>query len=266
MGGALVRNIVPENIKRQIEGYSWTENLDGQSGSSVYRLQSETNAPDLFLKWGSGPAAREIEGELAKLHWLSRYTSVPQVVASAHTESEFWLLMTAIEGQTAYTALQSKGGMQSNLVAALARHLKNLHAIPTDQCPFDNSHRLRMAHARRRIDEGLVDTDDFDDERQGWTPEQIWAAINEKLPLLDDSVVTHGDFSLDNILIEHGEVVGCIDVGRCGLADRYQDIAILWNCLGEFSLDLQTTMLKEYGIKQVDQDKLEFHLLMDELF
>lgn len=60
------------------------------------------------------------------------------------------------------------------------------------------------------------------------------------LPLASDPVVTHGDYSLDNLLPHEGDVVGCIDAGRVGIADRYQDVAILWNCVGEFGTALQT--------------------------
>jgi aminoglycoside 3'-phosphotransferase I len=261
-----MKQFVPRSIKRRVAGYAWAQNFDGQSGSSVYQLRSNRNQPDLFLKYGSGPAAREVEDEMAKLRWLSNHASVPTVVGTAQAEKEFWLLTSALRGQTAYQSLQSEGEMAHAMVIALVRFLRSFHAIPIDQCPFDNSQHLKMALARRRIDDGLVDIDDFDDERQGWAPEQIWQAMLEKLPLPFDSVVTHGDFSLDNIIVDDGEVVGCIDVGRCGRADRYQDIAILWNCLGDFSPDLQNLMLNEYGLDEIDHNKLEFHLLLDELF
>lgn len=39
-----------------------------------------------------------------------------------------------------------------------------------------------------------------------------------------DSVATHVDFWLDNLLIHKGEIAGFIDIGRAGIADRYQDI------------------------------------------
>lgn len=86
------------------------------------------------------------------------------------------------------------------------------------------------------------------------------------LPLSPDPVVTHGDYSLDNLLIQDGEVVGCIDAGRVGIADRYQDIAIVWNCLGEFGPESQEGFLRAYGIAGPDRRKLDFHLMLDELF
>lgn len=79
-------------------------------------------------------------------------------------------------------------------------------------------------------------------------------------------MVTHGDFSLDNILIVGGAVVGCIDLGRVGIADRYQDLAILANCLAEFDPVLERRMFTRYGLPEPDDAKLRLHLLLDELF
>lgn len=62
------------------------------------------------------------------------------------------------------------------------------------------------------------------------------------------------------------EVVGCINAGRVGIADRYQDLAILWNCVGEFDASLRDRLIERYGIAEVDERKLQFHLLLDEMF
>jgi len=152
------------------------------------------------------------------------------------------------------------------VVDALAAFLRHLHAIPAGECPFNSDHALRLSRARLRIDAGLIEVDEFDEERQGWTAEQVWDAMRELLPLTPDPVVTHGDFSLDNLLIHDGQVIGCIDAGRVGIADRYQDLAILWNSLGEFGPALQDRLLEQYGIADPDRRKLQFHLMLDELF
>jgi aminoglycoside 3'-phosphotransferase-1 len=112
----------------------------------------------------------------------------------------------------------------------------------------------------------VVEEDDFDDEREGWTAEQVWEAMQRLLPMQPDPVVTHGDLSLENILMANGEVIGCIDVAKAGIADRYQDLVILWNCLGEFGQSLQDRLLEQYGVPNVDERKLQFHLMLDELF
>jgi aminoglycoside 3'-phosphotransferase-1 len=256
----------PPSISAELTGYKWARDTVGESGGAVYRLHGKANAPDLFLKHGKNAFADDISDEMVRLRWLGSRVPVPTVAHFARTSREAWLLMTALPGKTAYQVLQACPDLRLAIVVELAIFLRRIHAIPVNECPFTSDHGYRLTCARARIDAGLVEEDDFDEERKGWTAERVWETMQHLLPLAADPVVTHGDFSLDNLVIRDGEVVGCIDVGRVGIADRYQDLAIVWNCLGEFGASLQERLLKQYGILDPDQDKLKFHLLLDELF
>ena len=257
---------MPANISAELTGYEWARDTVGQSGSAVYRLHGKADAPQLFLKHGKGASADDITDEMPRLRWLARHIPVPAVVHFTRTPDEAWLLMTAVSGKTAYQVLQACPDLAPAVVDELALFLRRLHAIPLNECPFTSDYGYRLARARARIDAGLVEEDDFDDEREGWTAEQVWDAMQDLLPFPPDPVVTHGDFSLDNLFIRDGKVVACIDAGRVGIADRYQDLAIAWNCLGEFGASLRERFLKQYGIVDPDPGKLTFHLMLDELF
>jgi aminoglycoside 3'-phosphotransferase-1 len=256
----------PAGISAELIGYEWARHTAGESGGAVYRLYGKADAPDLFLKYGKDAIADDISDEMVRLRWLARHVSVPTVAHFSRTPDEAWLLMTALPGNTAYHVMEEDPELRLAVVDALAIFLRRLHAIPVSECPFTSDHAYRLTCARARIDAGLVEEDDFDEEREGWTAGQVWEAMQRLLPLAPDPVVTHGDFSLDNLLIRDGAVVGCIDAGRVGIADRYQDLAIVWNCLGEFGALLQERFLKQYGIPHPDQGKLTFHLMLDELF
>ncbi|MEC3909053.1 APH(3')-I family aminoglycoside O-phosphotransferase [Sphingobium sp. CR2-8] len=257
---------VPAGLSASLEGYEWARDNVGESGGAVYRLHGKTGAPDLFLKHGQSSVADDITDEMVRLRWLERHIPVPAVEGFVATQDEAWLLMTAMPGRTAYQLLEAQSDARAGIVDALATFLRRLHAIPVSACPFTSDHTYRLAKAREQIDAGMVEEDDFDDEREGWTAEQVWEAMQRLLPMPSDAVVTHGDFSLDNILMLEGEVVGCIDAGRVGIADRYQDLAILWSCLGEFDPSLQERLLTQYGVTELDRRKLQFHLMLDELF
>lgn len=257
---------LPAGMSAPLVGYEWARDSVGESGGTVYRLHGKIGAPDLFLKHGLSSVAGDITDEMVRLRWLARYIPVPAVEGFVATQDEAWLLMTAVPGQTAYQLLEAQPDAGLGIVDALATFLRRLHAIPTSECPFNSDHAYRLSRARERIDADLVDEDDFDDEREGWTAEQVWEAMQHLLPMPSDPVVTHGDFSLDNILMLDGEVVGCIDAGRVGIADRYQDLAILWNCLGEFDASLQDRLIQQYGVAEADERKFQFHLLLDEMF
>lgn len=257
---------VPASLSACLARYEWARDKVGQSGGAVYRLHGKLGFPDLFLKHGVNCFAADLTDEMVRLDWLSRHVPVPAVEHFVAIPGEAWLLMNAMPGRTAYQTFLESPDDNGAIVDALARFLQRFHAIPPEDCPFNSDHRHRLARARERIDAELVDEADFDEEREGWNAERVWDAAQELLPLESDRVVTHGDFSLDNIMILDGEVVGCIDVGRVGLADRYQDLAILWNSLGEFEPGLQDRLLARYGIGEPNERKLLFHLLLDELF
>lgn len=257
---------LPPGMTEDHQGYSWARILIGESGGSVYRLHGKPGAPELYLKHGHGPVADAIVDEMVKLRWLANYISVPRIKQFLYAKEEAWLLMTALPGETAYQVLEARLSDRVALVDALAGFLRRVHAIPISGCPFNSDHTFRLGLARQRIDAGLVDADDFDTEREGWTAHQVWQSLMKLLPLAPDPVVTHGDFSLDNLLICDGVVTGCIDAGRAGIGNRYQDLAILWNCLGEFGSALQDRLLRTYGLNEVDERSLQFHLMLDELF
>lgn len=265
---AAVTAAMPASLRAAVAGYRWVRDTAGESDAAVYRLQGRDGAPDLFLKHGKGVAAADITEEMARLRWLAPYLPVPAVLqfAQAADPQQAWLLTAALPGKTAHELLEANPEIGPAMADALAAFLRRLHALPVDACPFDTGPAVRLAQARQRIDAGLVDAGDFDAERKGWTAEQVWTALQDCQPVAPDLVVTHGDFSLENILLHEGQVAGCLDVGRAGVADSYQDLAIAWRALGELDPALQQRFVEQYGLLDIDQGKLEFHLLLDELF
>ncbi len=258
---------LPAGLAPLVVGYMWWRDTIGESGDAVYRLHRPGAGVDLYLKHGRGACALDLAGEMVRLQWLASHIPVPAVRHFIASPDEAWLLIGALPGKTAHQLLEARWDERLAIVDALAGFLRRLHAIPAGMCPFNSEHRLRLGEARWRLDAGIVDADGFGDDYCGWTGEQMWNAMTALLPFAPDPVVTHGDFSLDNIILdEEGAVVGCIDVGRAGVADRYQDIAILWDCLGEFGAELQDRLFSSYAIGRPDEDKLRFHLMLEEIF
>jgi aminoglycoside 3'-phosphotransferase-1 len=208
-----------------MDGHRWTRDAFGRSGSAVWRLHAD-GRDALYLKYGTGLIARDIADEHARFQWLAAHDVVPAVVAFVSQADSAWLLTKAAQGRMLEDVLAEEAGNRVAVVQAVGTFLRRLHAISPATCMFDaraprspgaRSHE----HQRRRVQEN-----EFDDERAGWTAEQVWAAIHDLLPLSFEEVVTHGDFSTRNIFISNGAVTACIDVGRVGIADPYQDLAI----------------------------------------
>ncbi|HEY7816158.1 MAG TPA: phosphotransferase, partial [Nakamurella sp.] len=91
------------------------------------------------------------------------------------------------------------------------------------------------------------------------------------LPTTEDPVVCHGDLCLPNVLADAhtGRITGVIDLGRLGVADRHQDLALATRSLGpanpQFGPDAAQVFLTAYGLP-VEPALLAFYRLLDEFF
>jgi aminoglycoside 3'-phosphotransferase-1 len=264
-GQGVLPDLIPACMTPIVDGCEWTQNSTGDSGAKVYHLVG-SGSRRFYLKHGRGSVAHDVTDELVRLRWLTDKIAVPKVCHFVASRDEAWLLTEALPGLTAYQALGADLADRGAMVDALADFLRRFHALPVDACPFNGNYRLRLLQAEDRMSAGLVDTDDFDHERAGWTAAQVWDDMISLLPFTPDPVVTHGDLSLHNILIDSGQIVGLVDVARLGTADRYQDLAILCDGLHEFDDTLQQRLLRAYGIEAVDERKLRFHQALDEFF
>lgn len=256
--------LVPAALATAVAGRAWFRDRVGQSGCEVYRL-ARAGVPDLYLKIAGDATLGDLVDEMVRLRWLAGRVPVPRLHGFGLSADSGWLLSERLPGRTAYQLLDEDPAAAPALAASLARFLRRLHAIPVEQCPFNADHALRLAAARARMEAGLVDETEFDACRLGRSARQVWDEMLTTLPAQFDRVVTHGDFSLDNLLVVDGVVTGCIDLGRVGIADRWQDLAILWNSLAEFGEAAAEAMLDAYGIA-LDPAKRDFHLRLDEFF
>lgn len=232
----------------------------GRSNALVWRIQGEET---LFVKAEPIHPLGELPGEVKRLGWLA-LTPVPAPrVRDSFDEGGFaWLLMTALPGAD----LSQMADRPVELCHALAAGLKTLHALDPAGCPFDHRLDAQQAKGAANFAAGLVDETDFDDARQGWTAQQVLDWLLQHRLGSEDLVVTHGDASLPNIMANDDAFAGFIDVGRLGVADRWQDLglacrSLIHNCGREHV----APFLDAYGAKW-DEARYRYYCTLDELF
>ena len=132
--------------------------------------------------------------------------------------------------------------------------------------------------AEYRVEHGMINADDAEPETFGKggfkDPEELLTWLYDNRPN-EDFVLSHGDFCLPNIFIDNDKLSGFVDVGRMGIADRYQDIALCYRSLhhnfsgvysGKAYDGYNDFMLFDALEIEPDFDKIRYYILLDELF
>ena len=108
----------------------------------------------------------------------------------------------------------------------------------------------------------------MDKKHKSKSIEELFKELESFMNFEEDPVFTHGDYCLPNIIIQGNEIAGFINLGRAGIADRYQDLALCARSLvyNFNNPDLKPIFFREYRIETIDEDKLSVYRLMDEFF
>lgn len=253
-----LRRVLP-----QTRGYKAEEVAIGRSTSMVYRLVSP-DRPTLLLKAAAAIGTAELKAEHDRLRWLAGRAPVPSVLEFAVDTDRAYLL---IEGLPGVNAAEVPASLRPQVTTQFAVELRKLHSIDPGECPFDRTLDQVLPAARARAVAGRVDEADFDVERRGYTAMQLLRPLYEKRPGFEDIVVTHGDACLRNAIFDDGSFSSFVDCGRCGRADRYQDLALAARSINNnFGGHFATEFFDAYGIDSVDAERISYYQLVDEFF
>ncbi|MGA0600904.1 APH(3') family aminoglycoside O-phosphotransferase [Caulobacter sp. KR2-114] len=237
----------------------------GMSGDLVFRLDAPMRAFAKIAAPGRRISRVEMQREIDVLRWLDGRIGAPRLIwGGMLDEDRPALLMQALDGVALHAA--PAGDAEAGAIVAI-RALAALHALPTADCPFDERLARRMREVRLRVQLGEVDAAGFDPGHTGRTAAEVLEQLEATRPESEDLVVTHGDASWPNFLIHQGRV-GLIDLGRAGLADRHHDLALFVRSGRRNAPDLDTPALirEHYPLETLDEDRLEFYRLLDELY
>jgi aminoglycoside phosphotransferase len=211
----------------------------------------------------SGDPRIDLVGEGERLSWL-RSHGIP---AAEVLDCRAGLLVTAeVPGRSAAEPWPVES--RPRIIDALAGLTRALHALPVAGCPFDR----RLAVTVPEALSAEVDLGDLDEEREGWSRDELVAELLATRPQEEDLAVCHGDLCVPNVLFdpETCQVTGVIDTGRLGVADRWNDLAIATRSIADGELNPQygpwaaDCYLERYGIAP-DPEKMTFYRLLDEL-
>ena len=213
---ALGDDPIPDVVLRLAAGDTPHLEWRNELGGLTFRLA------DRFVKWSPRTTGIDLARERDRLEWLAGRHPAPRVLDFGEDSHAQWLVTAALPGGTAVG--DEWRARRPESIAAIARGLRAIHAIPIDDFPA------------------------------GWT-EAVWvgrepASIGPRPPILDP-VLVHGDACAPNTLISaDGEWTGNVDFGDLAVGDRWADVAIAslsldWN----FGEGHQQELFDAYGIE-----------------
>ena len=220
---------------------------------------------------GAEAGRDEVVAERDRLRWLDGRLSTPRVLADHVEDDAAWLLTGEVPGVAAHDPRLRMGSILP-WVQAVGRGLRRFHdELVVDTCPFDARLDLLLASAERRVATGGVDPSKLGATYSRHSAEGLLDHLCATRPAEpdDDLVVAHGDPGLPNVLIgaSGDQVSGFVDIGRLGVSDRYRDLAITVRSLTQnVGPEAAHHLLDAYGVSMPDLARLEFYVLLDEMW
>ena len=259
---------LPESLEHILQGQDYFIDDIGRSNSTVIIF------PEKVLKIRT--SNEETGTEYKMLQWLQNKLPVPRVICHEIVDGIDYLLMSKVKGEMACNPQLMSDPIR--LTHMLADALKFMWSVDISNCPVSWMLDRKLSAATVAVESGEVDVGDAEPTTFGENgfrdPAHLLTWLKtERHP--EDLVLSHGDFCLPNIFFESGNLSGVIDLGRSGIADRWQDIALCYRSLkhnyegrygGKVYEEYDSGMFFEaLGIKP-DWNKLNYYILLDELF
>nr|WP_168880224.1 APH(3'') family aminoglycoside O-phosphotransferase [Rhizobium sp. P28RR-XV]NLR89490.1 APH(3'') family aminoglycoside O-phosphotransferase [Rhizobium sp. P28RR-XV] len=250
----------------------WTQVKTGESGDLVYRREDGR----AYAKMAAPARSADLAGERDRLLWLQgKGIAVPEVIDWREVEEGACLVISAIPG---VPAVDLDGDTLLKAWPSMARQLKSLHELPTDQCTFDRSLSLMFAKAADVVSRHAVNRDFLRPEDWGKPAGELLDRVERDLPVriaqeTADKVLCHGDACMPNFMVDpHSlQCIGLIDLGRAGKADRCVDLALMianaeesW-AKPEQGQKALSILFETLEIAKPDRERLAFYLRLDPL-
>lgn len=253
---------------RQTRGFyahsRFYENTIGREGCRLFRIV-RPGGDCMFLKYGPPGRAEELNNEVSRCAWAWDKLPTPRVVDFTRSPSGAYFLMTEMPGLPSHLC----GRPAVEVARMLFQGLERLASVPVEGCPFDMRLESRLRAAEERIRDGRVDASDFEGEHLGKSPGELFEELVRRKPREQTLRVCHGDYCLPNVVIDPLGGIGFIDLGRLGVCDPAQDIALCARSLRHNfpeNPEVARGFLDACGIHPDQMDRIRYYELLDELF
>ncbi len=249
-----------ESVKDFMKDSIMTEIEIGCSNSQVIKIEKDSGV--YYLKMAKkGLLTREYKSLL----WLDGKLKVPKVILFDNYEEVEYLITEAIIGEM--TCSKNLLKKKNTVVKVLAEAFQHLYQVDITNCPFNVALDFKLNLVSGNVANHLIDYQNLKEETK-----EKFSSLEEILTYLKENRIeeelcfSHGDTSLPNIFSNHDKFSGFIDVGDCGVADKWFDLAVCEkSIIRNLGSEYIEPFYKEMNIIR-DKKKIDYYHLLMELY
>ncbi len=223
---------LPEKIRADLGDAVGVTDTVGLSDSTVMLFDDAVLKIEPLSKKGSADTG--MANAVKMMTWLKGKLPVPEVRCYEEENGYGYLIMSRIKGEMACSACYLDH--TELLLPALAEGMELLWQVDTAHCPTVFTLEAELSRLKENLESGSYPAaqrifEPFESEKVAFdTPERLIQWLSDNKPDWEP-VLCHGDLCLPNIFLQNGRVSGFIDLGGCGVADKWLDLADLWQSL-----------------------------------
>lgn len=232
----------------------------GCSGAKVTKVIKDNKI--YFLKESS---VGLLDKEYLALNWLDGKINVPKVLYFFTCIDKSYLITEKLEGEM--LCCDDLWDYPEQVVKLAAEAIKLLQKINYTSCPLVSDLEHKLAIAKFNLDNNLLDiSNDSKYFKKFGSYEKIYEFLINNKPK-EELCFSHGDTSLPNIFQKDGKISGFLDVGECGCADKWFDIAITVKSIRRnFKDEKYVDLFFNYLGLPYNKDRVEYYVLLMELY
>lgn len=218
----------------------------GRSDTKVFKTKLKSNYQEVILKIQYTENKNNLKEEYERLKWIEGKLNTPKAYYYNEKDNIKYLIMEYKKGSPSFKF--------DDIGYQLGKALKQIHQVNIENCPFNKySPEQLLSNFLDKLDSIYPEIqDNYKDE----TKETIIEFMKENIPI--DKVLTHGDYSMPNILINAGEI-SFIDLGELGISTKYLDIYYLMKSLKiNKKEEIFEEFLKGYGIDKINNNYIKW--------
>ena len=218
----------------------------GRSDTKVFKTKLKSNHQEVILKIQYTENKNNLKEEYERLKWIEGKLNTPKAYYYNEKDNIKYLIMEYKKGTPSFKF--------DDIGYQLGKALKQIHQVNIENCPFNKySPEQLLSNFLAKLDSIYPEIqDNYKDE----TKETVIEFMKENIPT--DKVLTHGDYSMPNILINDGEI-SFIDLGELGISTKYLDIYYLMKSLKiNKKEEIFEEFLKGYGIDKINNNYIKW--------